>query len=146
MLPVYSQSCETDNAALQSMPESTVVFTKESGDVLEVLVRTANNNSTRAAGFQGVCESTIEAKPILFLFSSALTPRFHMNNVVAPIDIAFIDTEGKIDTIHEMTPYVIGSKHRPLYGSSGPVIAALEVHKGFYSDNGIDLSTRVTWK
>lgn len=141
-----AQNCQTDNSALQAMPDSLLRFTQINGEVLDFVVRTASNNTTRSAGFQRVCESAIEAKPILFIFDRAITPRFHMNNVVAPIDIAFIDAQGGIESIQAMLPYVLGSLEKPLYYPARPIIAALEVHEGFYAKHNIDSTAVVSWK
>jgi len=143
---VSARDCEDNNVQLRAMTESIVTFSKADGETIEFLVKTADNNVTRAAGFQRVCESTIEAQPILFLFNRKQSPSFHMNNVVAPIDIAFIDEDGKIDSIQSMAPYSLVLKHRPRYSPHQPVIAALETHKGFYTKHQIDLTTTVSWK
>ncbi|WP_189400009.1 DUF192 domain-containing protein [Arenicella chitinivorans] len=108
--------------------------------------RLADNNATRAAGFQRVCASTIADTPILFVFPRAFKPQFHMHNVVAPIDIAFIHESGAIDSIQAMQPYVLGSRNKPLYGPNKPVIAALEVRPGLFSDLRVDLGAVIQWQ
>ena len=141
-----ARQCEVDNAALRAMQRGVVQFTFADAQQFELSVKVANNNLTRAAGFQKVCEATIAAEPILFLFERETRPSFHMNNVVAPIDIAFIDGRGRIDSIHAMQPYVLGSNSRPLYSPEGLVVAALEVQPGFYSEHHIDQTVTVRWR
>lgn len=138
--------CERDNSALQSMHKSLVTFTRNDGSEFSIEVKTADNNRTRAAGFQKVCESTIRAEPILFLFPRAFKARFHMNNVVAPIDIAFFDKQGNIRDIQTMHPYVLGALKKPLYGPPVPVIGALETHEGFYEKHNIDTQSKLQWE
>jgi len=138
-------TCEVDNEDLRAMPKIGVVFVRVDGSQLKVAGKLADNNATRAAGFQRVCEKTIESTPILFDFQQASMPRFHMNNVVAPIDIAFIDKDGKIESIHHMKPYVLGSNKKPLYGPGRPIVAAVEVHRGFFEEHGLGLDSRVVW-
>ncbi|NNC99974.1 MAG: DUF192 domain-containing protein [Gammaproteobacteria bacterium] len=138
--------CQTDNAALQAMDNASVQFRYADGKEFEIKVKLADNPVTRAAGFQQVCAATIAEKPILFLFEREVIPNFHMNNVFAPIDIAFIDQAGRIDSIHAMQTYVLGSNRRPLYSSRKPVVAALEVHPGFYRTHNIDQSVSVSWQ
>ena len=140
--------CEVDNAALQAMYRSTVSFESSSGEdipLASVSVKTADNNATRAQGFQRVCASTIAATPILFLFANPVVPSFHMHNVVAAIDIAFIDAQGKIESIHAMQPYSLLLKDKPLYSSKRPIVAALEARPGFYSDNNLVEGDTVRW-
>lgn len=142
----FAESCQLDNVYLQAMPEGKVSVTNTDGEVLHLFVKTASTDRTRAAGFQRVCASTIEAKPILFLFDRAFIPQFHMRNVVAPIDIAFIDQQGQIESIQSMLPYVIGSVIRPLYSPRREVVAALEVHQGFYEKHKLEVGARVEWE
>lgn len=138
--------CETSNLALESMPEGVVVIEYADGESKEFSVRLANNSSTRAAGFQRVCKSTIAAKPILFVFEQPIHPSFHMNNVVSGIDIAFIDSEGKLDSIHEMLPYVLGSNHAPQYQSEGFIQSALETYPGFFAEHSVDEAVVISWR
>lgn len=140
-----AEQCQLNNPALQSMARATVTFERQNKAPLSIDVRLANDPATRAAGFQRVCASVIADKPILFLFDRARRPSFHMHNVVAPIDIAFIRLDGKIDTIHKMQPYSIVSIEKPLYSSKGPVIAALETEPDFFKNNLIDKTTRIIW-
>lgn len=138
-------TCEMDNDALAAMTTSLVSFKRPDDTVFEVEVRTADNNYTRSEGFQRVCKDAIAAKPILFLFNRELMPRFHMNNVVASIDIAFIKKTGEIESIQAMSPYTLVSKERPLYNPSKPIVAALEAHPGFYKKHNL-IGARVSWK
>lgn len=137
--------CETDNAALRAMDIGSVQVSMADGSQFSFEVKVANTNKTRAAGFQRVCPATIAKTPILFMFPFPLTPRFHMNNVVAPIDIAFIRVDGSIDSIQTMDTYVLGSKEKPLYSAGSDVIAALEGHDGFFAEKNIDTSAKITW-
>ena len=138
--------CQKDNEDLRAMPLGEVKFTRVDGSKYTVQVRVADNNKTRSAGFQYVCAETIAQLPILFLFESALTPSFHMNNVVAGIDIAFIRPDNTIDSIQKMHPYALIMLNKPLYSPNSAVIAALEAHPGFYQKNNIDLTARVSWQ
>ncbi len=137
--------CEITNPALKAMPPVQVTLTRGDGTTYSLQAKLADNNATRAAGFQRVCESTIKKTPILFVFQREVVPSFHMNNVVAPIDIAFIKKDSKIDVIHGMQPYSVVSLKKPLYSSNQPIIAALETYRGFYSDHNIDLDSKVSW-
>jgi len=144
--PNKSSNCEITNAALDAMPPIEVTLTRADGSTYALTAKLANNNHTRAEGFQRVCESTMRETPILFTFESEVIPSFHMNNVVAPIDIAFIRKNNAIDVIHAMQPYSLVSLIKPVYAPNKPIVAALETHKGFYADNNIDLSSTVTWQ
>jgi uncharacterized membrane protein (UPF0127 family) len=140
------QACEKDNDALQAMPIALLTIALVNGEQKEFPVKLADNPITRAAGFQRVCASTIAEQPILFVFKDETHASFHMRNVVAPIDIAFIDKLGQIDSIITMQPYVLGSKVNPTYQSEHEVTAALETHTGFFTENLIDRSATLSWR
>jgi len=142
----FARNCQLDNESLQEMPAGQVSILRADGTAANFSVKIANTNRTRSAGFQRVCESTIETTPILFLFARPVRPSFHMNNVVAPIEIAFIRADGSIDSIHHMLPYVQGSLSRPLYSSSSPIIAALEVGREFFQRHDISMTDKVRWQ
>ncbi|MFQ3244832.1 MAG: uncharacterized membrane protein (UPF0127 family) [Arenicella sp.] len=137
--------CQIDNPALQAMPKIEVTLTRDDGSRVIMPAKLADNNATRAAGFQRVCESTIEAMPILFVFKQPSVPSFHMNNVVAPIDIAFIDNDGDLESIQSMNPYSMLQVKKPLYSPKRPVLYALEVHKGFYQKHNISVDSKMKW-
>jgi len=138
--------CQKDNESLQAMPKSLLTFTRIDGSTHEVVVKTADNNASRAAGFQYVCAETIAAEPILFIFEKPVTPQFHMNNVVAALDIAFIEPSGKIESIQRMNPYLLILLTKPLYGPDKPSVAALETYPGFYKDHNVGSDTSVSWR
>lgn len=138
-------TCEVDNNALQAMPQIEVTLMRADGSSYSMPAKIANNPTSRAAGFQRVCESTIEAMPILFVFEKATIPGFHMNNVVAPIDIAFIDERGRIKSIQAMKPYNLLLAKKPLYSPKQPVLFALEVHKDFFEEHQIAVGSKMSW-
>lgn len=140
------QNCQITNDDLQAMPQTDLWIEYANGEKLDIKVKLANRNSTRAAGFQRVCAATIAAQPILFVFDNEVRPRFHMRNVVAPIDIAFIDKNGQIDSIQAMPTYVLGRREQPLYSPSKKVIAALETYPGFYAEHNVDQSVSISWR
>ncbi|MGK0374481.1 MAG: uncharacterized membrane protein (UPF0127 family) [Arenicella sp.] len=144
--PSYAQQdCQIDNPALQAMPLIKVTLTREDGSTHSMPAKLADNNTTRAAGFQRVCGSTIEAMPILFAFKRQAVPSFHMNNVVAPIDIAFIDKDGDFESIQAMNPYSVIVVKKKLYSPKRPILYALEVHRGFYQNHDISVASKMTW-
>lgn len=145
-LPASARECQLDNPQLRAMGAAEVQFELASGEVHTLRARLADENSTRAAGFQYVCASVIAAEPILFVFPAALRPSFHMRNVVAPIDIAFVDREGNIDSIQAMQPYSPVMLNKPLYSPKQAVISALETRPGYFAEHGIDLQSRMRWR
>ena len=136
--------CEMDNPALQAMQPIEVMIEIDSEKTVKVDALHADDHYERSQGFQRVCAARIESTAILFDFGARVMPAFHMNNVVAPIDIAFIDQRGKIESIQSMQPYS-STGLKPLYQPSRPVVAALEVAPGFFAHHGISIESTITW-
>jgi uncharacterized membrane protein (UPF0127 family) len=99
---------------------------------LAVRVKAADTPERQAGGFQCATPQEIQRSLILFDFGDEISTQFHMKNVPAPLDIAFIKADGRIFSILRMDP----SPTR-LYGPMGPFRYALEAHAGFYSSQGI---------
>lgn len=137
--------CEMDNRALQTMEDARVTVITPPGRKVELDVKLAGTYYTRAQGFQKVCAERIAQTPILFTFGAAVLPSFHMRNVVAPIDIVFLKVDGSVDSFHAMQPYTEGGS-RPQYAPNDPIVAALEVRPGLFSDEQITADSVFTWE
>jgi uncharacterized membrane protein (UPF0127 family) len=75
---------------------------------------------------------------MLFKFASPEYHRFWMQNTYIPLDIAFVDDDGKILQIETMAPMstrAVASAHSCRY--------ALEVNKGWFKSNGIKVGDRI---
>jgi len=130
-------ACEETTPELEAMDAGELALSGPGGDSVGIEVRVADDYRERAVGFQHVCPEMIERTAIYFVFSHPRRPNFHMRNVHAPLDIAFIDEDGMIVDIQRMKPYVLGAEEHPTYGVPGPVRAALETRAGYFDDRGI---------
>ena len=119
------------------MPVSKGHFLSSSGHAVPVSFRLANTGERHAQGFQFTCEETINTTNILFDFSRPTVPSFHMNNVVAPLDIAFINKVGEITDIYLMKTYRLFEIDKPTYRPSKPALYAFEAHAGFFIEHNI---------
>ena len=70
---------------------------------------------------------------MLFKTEGSLTSGFWGKNTKIPLDIAFIDREGKIVDIKHITPMSTRIVH-----SGQPYSSAIEVNSGFFSKNDIE--------
>lgn len=78
-----------------------------------------------------------ENQGMLFVWRRTELQRFHMKNTKIPLSIAFISEEGEILQIEDMKPYderLTLSKMRVRY--------ALEVNKGWFRNNGIEVGDK----
>jgi len=76
---------------------------------------------------------------MLFVFPEMRMLAFWMKNTPLPLDIIYIDAEGRVVSVAESTtPY--SEKSLP---SAGPAQYVLEVNAGFAKEHGIGPGTRV---
>jgi len=99
---------------------------------LAVRVKAADTAERQAGGFQCATPVEIQRNLILFDFGEEIATQFHMRNVPAALDIAFIKADGRIFSIQKMAP-----SQTQLYGPMGTFRYALEARAGFYESQGI---------
>lgn len=130
-----AEPCFESTAALDAMEEKQITVINDDGKSIAIDVLIADNSFERASGFQHICRHIINKRSILFLYSSEIIARFHMNNVHAPLDIAFFDHNGRLIHTELMQTYTDTSK--PLYGPDLPFQFALEVAENFLAEHKI---------
>jgi uncharacterized membrane protein (UPF0127 family) len=96
-----------------------------------VRVKVAETSEQAAAGFQCSTPQEIQNTLILFDFGREIHTQFHMQNVPAALDIAFVKANGTIFSILKMDP-----SPTALYGPMGDFRFALEARAGFYESQG----------
>ena len=75
---------------------------------------------------------------MLFAFDESGEKHFHMKNTTIPLDIAFINKDGIIESIkelHPLNPIPISSDSNVLY--------ALEVNRGWSSENDVNVGDKI---
>ena len=123
--------CPRWRDAFTGMPFKMVTI-QAGAKTLAVRVKAADNSERQAGGFQCATAEEIQRHLILFDFGDEIVTQFHMKNVRAPLDIAFVKADGRIFSILRMDP----SPTR-LYGPMGPFRYAIEARAGFYDSQGI---------
>ena len=79
-------------------------------------------------------ESLEKDRGMLFVFETTDRHSFHMRNTFIPLDIAFINEEGVIESIKELDPM----SSIPVY-PDGDIRYAVEVNRGWFVENGIEI-------
>ena len=83
-------------------------------------------------------ESLGKDSGMLFIFKESGEKSFHMTNTTIPLDIAFINEDGIIETIKELKPldetYVF---------SDARVLYAIEVNRGWFTENNIRVGDKI---
>ena len=134
-VPAAGQACVESTAGTDSMQRGWIRLANDAGAVLSLEVLVADDAFERASGFQHICPEVIGRTLILFHYAREVRASFHMQNVHAPLDIAFFDSRGRVVGVRLMKPYTDDS--RPLYGPGGPFRFALEAPAGFFTEQGI---------
>lgn len=124
-------ACRRWREAFASMPVHMVTVEMGARKVA-LRVKGAETPEQHAAGFQCATPQEIERNLILFDFGGEIHTQFHMQNVPAALDIAFVKADGRIFSILHMEP-----SPTALYGPLGEFRYALEARKGFYESQGI---------
>ena|SRR5438045_6022862 len=76
---------------------------------------------------------------MIFVFSEPDTHSFWMQNTRIPLDIVFIDADGKIASIQQMKPYDLTSVSPP-----GPIKYAVELNEGAAAKAGAKVGDKLT--
>merc|ERR1712078_185773 len=77
-------------------------------------------------------ESLEKDRGMLFIFDDTDYHSFHMKNTFIPLDIAFINEEGIIESIKELSPHSV----IPVY-PDGKIRYAIEVNRGWFAENNV---------
>jgi len=83
-------------------------------------------------------ESLGKDSGMLFVFKEAGEKSFHMTNTTIPLDIAFINEDGIIESIKELKP--LDETH---IFSDARVLYAIEVNRGWFTENNVRVGDKV---
>ena len=111
------------------MKSQLITLERADGSRLQITAKIADNLAKQAAGFQKISPEIIKKSAILFVFKEPIESFFHMHNVEAPLDIAFMDSDGHFIDIETM------QMGPTLYGPDQPFQFALEIRAGFFAEN-----------
>ena len=75
---------------------------------------------------------------MLFVFEESSEKSFHMNHTHIPLDIAFINASGIVESIKELQPL----NPVPVY-SDAEVLYALEVNRGWFTENNVNVGDQI---
>ena len=128
--------CQLEPPSLAAMDLKEISLINDAGKEVLVNARIADDFQERMDGFQHVCPEVIAKEFILFVFKRPIVSQFHMNNVHAPLDIAFVAVGGTVMNIQTMYPYG-PSGTKLLYGPREAFLYALEAPEGYFAKVGI---------
>ena len=117
----------------------TALITTGASSVL-VHVRIAQTDAQRAYGLMNL-RSMPQDAGMFFAFFSPQTASFWMKDTLIPLSIAFIDVDGHISKILDMTPCKAAPCH--IYSPGVVYQAALEVNRGAFQRWGVNVGDTV---
>jgi uncharacterized membrane protein (UPF0127 family) len=141
----YCKELSTDTqfqttAGYCHMKAKEIKLINDAGAALSLIVRMADEPDEQTAGFQKIGEKIIAQNQILFVFPQEIQESFHMCNVRAPLDIAWIGADGTLLDVQTLEPGPETTETCPIrYTASGNSVYmyALEAASGFFSKNSI---------
>ena len=83
-------------------------------------------------------ESLEQDTGMLFVFESVGEKFFHMKNTMIPLDVAFINEAGVIESIKQLEPLNVV----PI-SSDAEVLYALEVNRGWFTEHNVNIGDKV---
>ena len=123
--------CAVGSCKPQQFPVKTVTIRTASGNDITVAAELAVTDEQRQRGFME--RRTIpDGTGMLFVFENDQILRFWMKNTPHPLSIAYIDRDGTIRDIFDMTPFSLAS-----VVSTVSVRYALEVPQGWFVKAGV---------
>lgn len=132
LVQIFSIHNQQVTKEFQKMKTAKIKIVNDEGKILELEVKIADEPDERAAGFQNVSRSVVEKTLILFIFPDEGYVFFHMRNVEASLDIAFIKADGRIIEIMRMDPDT-----SRLYAPDESFKYAIEAPSGFFQSKKI---------
>ena len=129
--PAPNPECPRWREAFVGMPIR-MVSVQAGARSIALRVKAADTGERQAGGFQCATPEEIKRNLILFDFGREIVTQFHMQNVPAALDIAFVKDDGRIFAILKMDP-----SPTELYGPLGSFRYAVEAHAGFFASQGI---------
>ena len=104
----------------------------------EILLQVANTQALRAEGLMGV-KALEYNQGMIFIWPNASRKCMWMKNTFIDLSVGFIDRERKITEIKELKSKSLES----ICSSRGNIIAAIEMNKGWFAKNRIELFSRI---
>jgi uncharacterized protein len=112
-------------------PERGMAWVIFDGDTVKAEI--AYTAQERATGLMHR-EELPEGTGMLFVFDDVDFRSFWMQNTYIPLDIAFLDRDGRIVDIQQMEPQTT-----EMHDSAAPAMFALEVPQGWFAARGIEV-------
>ena len=98
-----------------------------------IFAEVADSPAERSEGLMNRTEVP-DGTGMLFVFQFEASRSFWMKDTYVALDIAYIDVDFRIVSIHQMEP-----ESEDLHSSAAPAMFALEVRQGWFAEHGIEV-------
>ena len=122
----------------KKLPQKQLTITTKEGQIFTVEAELASTQEERNCGFMER-KKIPDGTGMLFIFEYDQKLSFWMKNTPHPLSIAYIDSNGIIREIYDMTPFSLYSIE-----STVSVRYALEVPQGWFQKNNITPGDKIT--
>lgn len=122
----------------KKLPVKQLTITTKEGQIFTVEAELAGTQEKRNFGFMER-KKIPDGTGMLFIFEYDQKLSFWMKNTPHPLSIAYIDSNGIIREIYDMTPFSLSSIE-----STVSVRYALEVPQGWFQKNNITPGDKIT--
>lgn len=124
-------------SAKSKLPVKKLILTNSDGKEIAVKAEIASTFDERRNGFM-FRQKIPDGTGMLFIFEEEQILDFWMKNTPHPLSIAYIDKNGKIRDILDMTPYSLAN-----VTSSTEVLYALEVPQGWFEKVNVKVGDKL---
>jgi uncharacterized membrane protein (UPF0127 family) len=118
--------------------EATASFSKQA----QLDVQVADDDASREQGLMGVTKLP-ENHGMAFVWDAPTDATFWMKDTLIPLSIAFVGQDGRVITIHEMTPCTADPCQT--YGADAPYTTALEANANWFEDHAVAVGDPMTY-
>jgi uncharacterized membrane protein (UPF0127 family) len=127
--------------------EAVMVVTNPDGTTLEWCLLAALTEAARQQGLMNVTDAGLGGYDgMVFRFESDVTGGFWMRNTRLPLSIAYVDAQGGVVKLTDMSPCPDSAATCPSYSAGGRYRDAVEVPKGQFERLGVSTESTLTFR
>ncbi|UCE73858.1 MAG: DUF192 domain-containing protein [Methanomassiliicoccales archaeon] len=143
MIAIYIEYGTQDEENEETLPLAIVSFELQDSSYLNITCEVASTSEERSRGLMYREELPMD-RGMLFVYRQTKEVRFTMKNTLIPLDIIFIDDNGKVLNVEEAAVELDTPDSKlTRYNSSGPVAWVLEINQGLCASHQIEEQTSV---
>jgi uncharacterized protein len=134
---LFACSSQTSATTAGCSFPSTATF----GHRTQLHVSIASDDASRERGLMGVTQLGAN-DGMAFTWDAPQDATFWMKDTLIPLSIAFVDADGKVITLREMTPCT--ADPCLTYAADGPYTTALEANANWFTDHHVKVGDTMT--